>query len=155
MLFQLLFFAGVSPARLARWYLRHANVRTDRQALVIMARAPSDARGKSRLTCDRPGDHLVLRRAILMDTIDSVAPVRHADLCVAFEPANALSEFQSLTAGAVQLVPQRGDTLGDRMRNAFADLFGRGLRRSRMDVSWVGCPLHMEDEVLSRLPLAT
>jgi rSAM/selenodomain-associated transferase 2/rSAM/selenodomain-associated transferase 1 len=123
---QLLFFAGVSPARLVRWYLPHAAVRTDREALVVMARAPSDQRGKSRLMRDISGDHLELRRAILLDTLDAVTRVRRADLFVAFEPAEAFSEFQSLTAGAVSLIPQRGDALGDRMRNVFADVFGRG-----------------------------
>jgi rSAM/selenodomain-associated transferase 2/rSAM/selenodomain-associated transferase 1 len=125
-LLQLLFFAGASPERLARWYTRHASVRSDRDALVIMARAPSDPRGKSRLTCTLPGDHVALRCAILMDTIDAVAPVRQADLFVAFEPADALSEFESLTSGAISLIQQHGDTIGDRMRNVFADVFGRG-----------------------------
>lgn len=123
---QLLFFAGMSPQRLARWYQRHPTVRTGREVLVIMARAPSDARGKSRLTSDLPDDPVGLRRAILMDTMDAVAPVRRADLFVAFEPADAISEFQSLMTGTTQLIPQHGDTLGDRMRNVCADLFGRG-----------------------------
>lgn len=129
-LLQLLFLAGASPAWLAKRYSRRADTRVRREALVVMARAPSDTRGKSRLTRDLRGDHVALRRAILLDTLDAVARVRRADLFVAFEPADALVEFQSLTRGAARLMPQHGDTLGDRMRNVFADLFGRGYSRA-------------------------
>jgi rSAM/selenodomain-associated transferase 2/rSAM/selenodomain-associated transferase 1 len=123
---QLLFFVGVSPAPLARRYLRSTNPRTKGEAVVIMARAPSDTRGKSRLTGGLPGDGVELRRAILLDTLDCVAPVHRADLFVAFEPADALLEILALTSGTAQLFAQRGDILGDRMRSVFADLFGRG-----------------------------
>jgi rSAM/selenodomain-associated transferase 2/rSAM/selenodomain-associated transferase 1 len=122
---QTLFFAGVSPERLARWYSRPGR-RSTREALVVMARAPSDPRGKSRLTRDLPGHHVELRRAILLDTVDAVRDVRNADLFVAFEPADAESEIRGLLGGATQVFPQRGDTLGERMRHAFATLFARG-----------------------------
>jgi rSAM/selenodomain-associated transferase 2/rSAM/selenodomain-associated transferase 1 len=125
-LLQALYFAGVRPGWLAKRYEGRASRPLTRHALVMMARAPSDARGKSRLTRDVPGDHLELRRAILLDTFDAVARIREADLFVAFEPAEALAEFQSLVGGAAGLLPQRGDTLGERMHNVFADLFGRG-----------------------------
>ncbi|HWK10778.1 MAG TPA: TIGR04283 family arsenosugar biosynthesis glycosyltransferase [Vicinamibacterales bacterium] len=122
---QLLFFAGVSPERLAGWYSRSGR-RATREALVIMARAPSDARGKSRLTRDLTGDHVELRRAILLDTLDAVRDARNADLFVAFEPAEAASEIQSLVGSVTGAFPQRGETLGERMRHAFATLFARG-----------------------------
>jgi len=122
---QLLFFAGVSPARVAPWYVRNADT-TRREGLVVMARAPSDSRGKSRLMNDIPVHHLELRRALLLDTVDAVARVRPADLFVAFEPAAAESEFQLLVGGLAQLVAQHGDTIGDRMRHVLAALFARG-----------------------------
>ena len=123
---QLLFFAGVSPARVAPWYVRTARVSRRREGLIVMARAPSDSGGKSRLMRDIAVHHLELRRALLLDTLDAVRQVRSADLFVAFEPAAAASEFQSLVGGFAQLVPQRGETIGDRMRDAFASLFARG-----------------------------
>jgi len=123
---QLLFFAGVSPARVAGWYVRTGTVRRRREGLIVMARAPSDSRGKSRLIRDIPVHHLELRRALLLDTIDVVRRVRSADLFVAFEPAAAESEFQSLVGGLAQLVPQHGETIGDRMRHVLAGLFARG-----------------------------
>ena len=48
---QTLFFAGASPAWLARRYASGGRC-SNREALVVMARAPSDTRGKSRLTRD-------------------------------------------------------------------------------------------------------
>jgi rSAM/selenodomain-associated transferase 2/rSAM/selenodomain-associated transferase 1 len=126
---QLLFFAGASPAWLARRYLRQADAHANPEALVVMARAPSDSSGKSRLMRDLPRDHAELRRAILLDTLDAVGRVSRADLCVAFEPADTVAEFQSLTGSTVRLIPQRGRTLGDRMRNVFADLFAAGYSR--------------------------
>lgn len=123
---QLLFLAGVSPAWLARRYLRKADVQVRQNALVVMARAPSDTSGKSRLTRELRGDHLELRRAIFLDTFEAVAQVPRADLFVAFAPADALAEFQSLTGDAARFLAQLGETLGDRMRHVFADLFARG-----------------------------
>jgi rSAM/selenodomain-associated transferase 2/rSAM/selenodomain-associated transferase 1 len=123
---QLLFFAGMSPARVAPWYVRHADANRRRDALIVMARAPSDSRGKSRLMRDISSHHLELRRALLLDTLDAVARVQSADLFVAFEPAAAESEFQTLVGGIAQLVPQHGGTIGDRMRHVLPGLFARG-----------------------------
>ncbi len=122
---QLLFFAGAPPAWLAARYARPRG-RSRREALVVMARAPSDPRGKSRLTAAVAGDPVELRRAILLDTLDVARSVGHADLFVAFEPAGAADELASLASGAAQRIPQHGETLGERMRHAFADVFGRG-----------------------------
>jgi rSAM/selenodomain-associated transferase 2/rSAM/selenodomain-associated transferase 1 len=124
---QLLFTAGMSPAGVAAWYYgRNASVRRSRNGLVVMARAPSDERGKSRLMPDIPVHRLELRQALLLDTIAAAAHVTPADLFVAFEPGDAESEFQLLVGGTAQLVPQRGDTIGDRMRHVLTDVFARG-----------------------------
>ena len=125
MLLQGLFFAGVSPERLAGWYSRPARG-SIREALVVMARVPSRGRGKSRLTRDLGGDHLELRRALLLDTLDVARGVAGVDLFIAFEPAESIGEMRALLSVSAQLFPQQGDTLGDRMRNAFARLFEAG-----------------------------
>lgn len=121
---QALYFLGASPAWLARRYQRTEPTR--RQALVVMARAPSDPRGKTRLTRGLGGDPVDLKRAILMDTLAVAARVQGADVFVAFEPSRAAEEFRSLTRGAWLLLPQQGQSLGDRMHHVFSELFGRG-----------------------------
>jgi len=124
-LLQTLFFAGVSPARLAEWY-SHPQRRSTREALVVMARVPSVTLGKSRLTRDLGGDHLELRRALLLDTLDVVRGVAATDLFIACEPADSIGEMRALVGDRGGLFPQQGDTLGDRMRNAFDRLFAAG-----------------------------
>jgi rSAM/selenodomain-associated transferase 2/rSAM/selenodomain-associated transferase 1 len=122
---QALFFAGVAPERLANWY-SHPRRRSTREALVVMARVPSDTRGKSRLTRDLGGDHLELRRALLLDTLDAVRGIADADLFVACAPADSIAEMRGLAGDGAKLFPQQGDTLGDRMQNAFGHLFAAG-----------------------------
>ena len=124
-LLQTLFFAGVSPERLVRWY-SYPPQRSTREALVVMARVPSAARGKSRLTRELGGDHLELRRALLLDTLDVVRGVAAADRFIAFEPAESVGEMRALVGDRARLFPQQGDTLGDRMRNVFDRLFAAG-----------------------------
>ena len=122
---QALFFAGVAPERLAGWY-SHPSRRSPREALVVMARVPSGSRGKSRLAHDLGGDHLELRRALLLDTLDAARGVVDADLFVACEPAELMGEMRALVGEGARLFPQQGDTLGDRMRNAFGHVFAAG-----------------------------
>ena len=122
---QALFFAGVAPERLANWY-SYSPRRSIREALVVMARVPSDTRGKSRLTCDLGGDHVELRRALLQDTLDAVQGVADADVFIAVEPTDGIAEMRGLVGDGVRLFPQQGDTLGDRMRNAFGRVFAAG-----------------------------
>jgi rSAM/selenodomain-associated transferase 2/rSAM/selenodomain-associated transferase 1 len=131
----LLFLAGVSPHRLARRYHRPASSPSgDRAAVAVMARAPSDERGKTRVmraleSGGGEGAGAGLRRALLLDTLDRVGQVRNADLFVLFTPERASEEFRTLTGGAVPLIAQRGDGLGQRMCHAFADLFAAGYSR--------------------------
>jgi len=124
-LLQALFFAGVSAEQLAGWY-SHPPRRSTREALVVMARVPSDTLGKSRLTRDLGGDHLELKRALLLDTLDVARGVAGADLFIACEPAESIGEMRALVGDRDRLFPQQGDTVGDRMRNAFDDLFAAG-----------------------------
>lgn len=99
----------------------------DRIALAVMARAPSDDRGKTRLVralgIDDGAD---LRRAILLDTLEAIRPVGLADRIALFTPDDARSEFAELGADVAHLMPQRGETLSQRLEYGFADLFALG-----------------------------
>src|SRR4029453_454087 len=67
-----------------------------------------------------------LRRALLLDTLDAARGVADADLFVAFEPADSIAEMRGLVGDGARLFPQQGDSLGDRMRNAFGHMFAAG-----------------------------
>lgn len=101
----------------------------NRIALGVMARAPSDDRGKTRLLralgtgSDEGTD---LRRAILLDTLDAIRPVRLVDRILLFTPADRRREFAGLNPDIAHLAPQRGATLGERLEHGFADLFALG-----------------------------
>ncbi len=99
----------------------------DRIALGVMARAASDHRGKTRLVralgIDDGAD---LRRAILLDTLEAIRPVRLADRVLLFTPDEAGSEIAGLGADVAHVIPQRGETLSQRLEHGFADLFARG-----------------------------
>ena len=102
---------------------------SDRIALGIMARAPSDAGGKTRLVRalgvgSDPGT--ALRRAILLDTLEAIRPVDGVDRVLLFTPNDAGGEIADIAGDAGPLLPQRGETLGERLEHAFTDLFALG-----------------------------
>jgi rSAM/selenodomain-associated transferase 1 len=98
-----------------------------RVALAVMARAPSDDRGKTRLlSALGVPDGADLRRAILLDTLEIVDQVTGVEPIVIFTPATAEAELAELTGDRWGLTPQRGEGLGERLENAFADLLARG-----------------------------
>ena len=98
----------------------------ERLALAVMARAPSDDSGKTRLrqTCGAERA-AALRRAILLDTLESIRAVRSVDRIVLFAPETARPEFEALVDDSEGLLGQRGSGLGERMEHGFSDLLGR------------------------------
>ncbi len=99
----------------------------EKVALGIMARAPSHAGGKTRLT-QALGlvDPAALRRAILLDTLAAVRGVAGTSLVLMCTPDGSEGEFESLAGADTPLLPQRGADLGARLHHAFVDLFATG-----------------------------
>ena len=129
----------------------------DRIVLGVMARAASDDRGKTRLVRELGiEDGADLRRAILLDTLEAIRPVRLADRILLFTPDDARSEIAGLGADVAYLMPQRGETLSQRLERGFADLFALGYDAAAL----IGSDLptlpagHVDEgiEALMRLP---
>jgi uncharacterized protein len=96
-----------------------------RPVVAIMARAPSSG-GKSRLIHDlgiREGTGL--RRALLRDTLESVSALV-ADKAVLYTPTDREAEIRALAPFPAAFLPQRGSTLGERMREGARDLLTSG-----------------------------
>jgi uncharacterized protein len=93
--------------------------------VAILTRAPSSG-GKTRLfsALGCPPDPDLLT-ALFLDTFDA-ACVTGVMRVVCYEPASAGPEIRALVGDEVPLLAQRGDDLGERMRNAFEDLLGSG-----------------------------
>jgi hypothetical protein len=96
-----------------------------RPVIGIMARAPSSD-GKSRLIRDLGiDDGASLRLALLRDTLDSVAAV-DAEKAVLYTPPDREAEIRAATRFPAVFLPQRGSTLGERMREGARDLLTSG-----------------------------
>jgi uncharacterized protein len=96
-----------------------------RPVIAIMARAPSSD-GKSRLIHDLgTDDGTSLRLALLRDTLDSVSAVE-AEKAVLYTPPDREAEIRSVTRFPAVFLPQRGSTLGERMREGARDLLTSG-----------------------------
>jgi uncharacterized protein len=96
-----------------------------RPVVAIMGRAPSSD-GKSRLIRDLgTGDGPGLRLALLRDTLDSVSAVE-AEKAVLYTPPDREAEMRAVTRFPAVFLPQRGSTLGERMREGVLELLTSG-----------------------------
>ena len=76
-----------------------------------------------------PADRVALQRAFLVDTLATARAVDGAIVRVAIAPGGDPAAFADLGVPAGQVILQKGETLGDRERAVFADLFRRGARQ--------------------------
>jgi rSAM/selenodomain-associated transferase 1 len=97
--------------------------------VVVMARSSLGARApKSRLVGVLPNeaDRRRLAAAFLEDVLATCRTVDRAHLRVAHTVDGGTDGFEAVGATPDELLPQRGDSLGDRERGVFEDLFGSG-----------------------------
>jgi rSAM/selenodomain-associated transferase 1 len=93
--------------------------------IAIVARAPS-SEGKSRLIRDLgTRDGAGLRLALLRDTFESVSELE-VEKAVLYTPPDGEAEIRALTPFPAVFLPQRGATLGERMRDGVRDLLTSG-----------------------------
>jgi rSAM/selenodomain-associated transferase 1 len=96
--------------------------------VAVMSRAPSSD-GKSRLIRDLgTSDGAGLRAALLRDTFESISALEDRK-AVLYTPPEREAELRALTPFPALFLPQRGATLGDRMREGARDLLGAGFDR--------------------------
>lgn len=98
-------------------------------ALAIMTKAPAAGSVKTRLVPPlTPDEAARLQACFLKDTAERIAAVdvKGCAGVAVYTPQGAEPLFRALLPPGFGLVPQRGDTLGDRLHNAAADLFAAG-----------------------------
>jgi rSAM/selenodomain-associated transferase 1 len=96
-----------------------------RPVIAIMVRAPSSD-GKSRLIRDLgTEDAAGLRLALLRDTLESVSALA-AEKAVLYTPPDREPEIRAVSPFQAVFLPQRGSTLGERMREGTRDLLTSG-----------------------------
>nr|WP_319493230.1 TIGR04282 family arsenosugar biosynthesis glycosyltransferase [uncultured Desulfobacter sp.] len=103
---------------------------TKDNAVIVFIKAPEKGRVKTRLA-KGVGDAaaLVLYRCFVMDVLDMVQSTPWT-LRVYYYPENAYELVRTWLGDDLDLFPQKGDTLGDKMENALADTFAAGYERA-------------------------
>lgn len=102
-----------------------------KEALVVMAKAPREGKVKTRLfSALSPEEAKRLHVAFLSDTFALMEDVREEreelGLALCYTPEGEEETFEEVEREGSLMIPQRGDELGERLTNCFADLFALG-----------------------------
>ena len=99
-------------------------------ALVIVAKAPVVGQVKTRLCPPlSAAEATELFRCFLVDTVARACTVPEVQVCLAFTPADSEELFRALLPFPLRYLTQRGNSLGERLVNIFADLLKGGFSR--------------------------
>jgi rSAM/selenodomain-associated transferase 1 len=99
----------------------------ERNALVILTKAPQPGQSKTRLVPPLSyAEAADLARALLLDQLQNLATFGGACLFIAFTPETAAGFFDGFIAQGFTCFAQRGQSLGERMSHAFEHLFASG-----------------------------
>jgi len=105
----------------------------NRTALVLFVKAPRPGEAKTRLAASLGAARAAaLYRCFLGDLVARAGTWPAVDLFLAYTPAEAAEELSTLLApwkDRFRFFPQQGPDLGQRLRHACAELFGRGYQR--------------------------
>lgn len=102
-----------------------------KEALVVMAKAPREGEIKTRLLgALSPEEARRLYVAFLSDTFalmeDVMEEREELSLALCYTPEGEEEAFEEVEREGCLMIPQRGETLGERLTNCFADLFALG-----------------------------
>ena len=99
-------------------------------ALVIVAKAPVVGQVKTRLCPPlSAAEAAELFRCFLVDTVERACMVADTQVWLAFTPADSEALFRTLLPFPLRYRPQRGNGLGERLVNIFADLLDEGFNK--------------------------
>jgi rSAM/selenodomain-associated transferase 1 len=88
------------------------------RALVVVAKRPSVGKTKTRLSPPLSGSEAAaLYRCLLLDTLDLMSQVPGVQPIIAYLPQDAGAFFRDIAPPGFDLLPQRGDDLGQRLDN--------------------------------------
>lgn len=101
-----------------------------KQALIIFAKRPVPGRVKTRLTPPlTPEEGAEIYRRMLLDTLAGAASIPHMEKFIFYEDEPEAAPYFEGMAGEMGVFPQKGRDLGERMGNAFRDMFNMGCGR--------------------------
>ena len=104
-----------------------------RQALAVAAKAPQPGSVKTRLQSRLSADDATeLYRCFLKDTLLLMDSVPKTELVISYTPKGEERYFDGIHPGKLgnngtpRMLPQRGESFGDKLYHAFEELFGEG-----------------------------
>ena len=99
-------------------------------ALVVVAKAPVVGQVKTRLCPPLSAAAAAeLYRCFLVDLVERACTIPDLRVCLAFTPVESEALFRALLPFPLRYLPQRGNGLGERLANIFADLLGAGFSK--------------------------
>jgi uncharacterized protein len=99
--------------------------------LIIFAKSPIPGKVKTRLTpLITPTKAAELYEAFIADTISTALKLKCERITVAYSPGYAEKTFHGLCGQSIDYLPQKGQNLGERMKNAFKRSFDKGFERT-------------------------
>jgi len=109
---------------------RHTTHSQDENVLIVVAKRPTAGRTKTRLTPPlSPRQAADLYECFLKDTIELVRGVENIQPAIAYLPAGATPYF-ARWASDFELLPQKGEDLGERLAHALTHYLEQGYRRA-------------------------
>jgi Uncharacterized protein conserved in bacteria len=100
-------------------------------SLIIFAKNPIPSKVKTRLTpYINPTEAAELYKAFITDITCNTHKLKCDQVTIAYTPSNAEAAFHSICGQSVDYLPQKGDNLGERMKNAFIYSFDNGSKRT-------------------------
>jgi len=99
--------------------------------LIIFAKSPIPGKVKTRLIpYITPTEAAELYKAFVTDIICDTHKLKCEQVTIAYTPSNAEATFHSICGRSVNYLPQKGNNLGERMKNAFKRSFDKGFKRT-------------------------
>lgn len=113
---------------------------TGERAVLVMAKAPRPGLAKTRLAPMLGDDRCAsLQAALIARAATTATAVAPGATFLAFDPPDARDELAGLVSPGVELLPQRGGRLGERMAAAVTDVYA--VRRGLLVVVGTDVPL--------------
>jgi len=100
-------------------------------SLIIFVKSPIPGNVKTRLTPYITSTEAAeLYKAFIADIVCNVHELKCEQITIAFTPSDAEATLHSVCGQSVDYLPQKGDNLGERMKNAFKHSFHKGSTRT-------------------------
>ncbi|MBA4417824.1 MAG: hypothetical protein C0392_07930 [Syntrophus sp. (in: bacteria)] len=101
---------------------------SNKECIILFVKYPERGKVKTRLAESVGTEHALALYRLFVKDIMATLQEGDYELIIAFSPPHSLESFQGWLGKDHHYIPQKGDDLGERMKNAFKDAFALGLQ---------------------------